>query len=165
MAATLVSVYLGQGAIASRPASPSLNPGICAFWYATDTKTLSVYDGSAWHDTGGIYDFGCVFEATPTSSEVVGRVQIGRAITLPANMSGSSGTVATNPTATFDIDVQDDGVSIGTISISTGGVFTFTTASGTAKSIAAGSVITFIGPSSVDATVAGVAVVLLATVT
>jgi hypothetical protein len=109
------------------------------------------------------YDFGFVKAATPTSSEVIGKVVIPRAITLPANFSGAFGHVDTNPTAQFDIDVTDDAVSIGTISIATNGAFTFTTASGTAKQLAAGSVVRFVAPASTDATVAGIAATLAAT--
>lgn len=107
------------------------------------------------------YDFGASFEAAPAVSTVFGRVQISRNITLPANFAGSTGDVAANPTSTYAVDVQDDGVSIGTISVSTGGVFTFSTAGGTAKSVAAGSTVTFITPAGADATVAGFSAALL----
>lgn len=136
--------------------------------YVKDEDLRYVYDGSAWVYAvplfGSAYDFGASFEATPTASQVVGRVQIGRNITVPADMAGASGAVQVNPTATFAVDVQDDGVSIGTISVNTSGFFTFTTAGGTAKSIAAGSVVKFIAPGTVDTTVAGFSAVLLATV-
>jgi hypothetical protein len=107
------------------------------------------------------YDFGFVKAATPTSAEVIGKVVIPRDITLPADFSGASGHVDTNPTATFDIDVTDDGASIGTISIATGGVFTFATAGSTAKAVTAGSVVRFVAPASTDATVAGIAATLV----
>lgn len=116
--------------------------------------------------TGTIYDFGSAFETAPTAGSVITRVEIGRSITIPANFSGGSAHVATNPAATFDVDVQDDGVSIGTISISTGGVATLTTVSGTSKSVAAGSVVRFIAPanSPAEATVAGFSAIICATV-
>ncbi|PBB80970.1 hypothetical protein CK218_11245 [Mesorhizobium sp. WSM3879] len=117
--------------------------------------------------TGTYYDFGGYFEAAPsTSGGVFGRVRIARNITIAANMSGSYGGVSTNPVATYDVDVKDDGVSIGTISISTGGVVTFTTVSGTSKSVAAGSEIRFTAPinSPPDTTIAGLNFVIAATV-
>jgi hypothetical protein len=119
-------------------------------------------------DTGSVtfpYDFGFVKAATPTSSEVIGKVVIRRDVTLPADFAGAFGHVDTNPTAQFDIDVTKNGSSIGTISISTGGTFTFTTSGGTAKSIAAGSVIRFVAPASTDATVAGIAATLVGALT
>lgn len=117
------------------------------------------------------YDFGLQFGATPEAGFIIQRVRIGRDIIIPANMGAvyaggpsSSGGVDTNPDATWAIDVQDDGVSIGTISVSTGGVVTFTTAGGTAKSVAAGSEITFIAPSGspAEASVAGGSFIILA---
>lgn len=110
------------------------------------------------------YDFGFVFEATPEADAIVGRVRIGRDIIIPADMAGSSGGVSVNPAATFDVLVQDDGVTIGTISTSTGGAVTFTTVSGTEKSVAAGSEITFVAPNTPDTTVEGMSAVILATV-
>jgi hypothetical protein len=107
------------------------------------------------------YDFGFVKAETPSSSEVIGKVVIPRAITLPADLAGAAGHVDTNPTAQFDVDLTDGGASIGTISIATGGTFTFTTVDNTAKSIAAGSVVRFVAPASTDATVAGLAVTLI----
>jgi len=106
------------------------------------------------------YDFGFVKAATPTADEVLGKVVIPRDITLPADFAGAAGHVDTNPDAQFDMDVTDDGGSIGTISIATNGSFTFSTAGNTAKSVAAGSVIRFLAPNTPDATVAGIAVTL-----
>jgi hypothetical protein len=111
------------------------------------------------------YDFGFVKAATPTSSEVIGKVVASRAVSLPANFAGSVGHIDINPTSTFDIDVTKNGSSIGTISISTGGTFTFTTSGGTAQSVAAGDVIRFVAPSSADATAAGIAATLVGNLT
>jgi len=103
--------------------------------------------------SGGAYDFGIAFGGTPTSSEVMGRLSLPRETTCPADFTGSAGHVGANPTAAFAIDVQDDGISIGTISIATDGSFTFATTGGLELVIAAGSLITFVAPSSVDATI------------
>jgi hypothetical protein len=111
------------------------------------------------------YDFGFVKAETPSSSEVIGKVVIPRAITLPADLAGAAGHVDTNPTAQFDVDLTDGGSSIGTISIATNGTFTFTTVDNTAKAIAAGSVVRFVAPASTDATVAGIAVTLIGSLT
>lgn len=109
------------------------------------------------------YDFGFAFGSEPGASEVIQRVQISRGITVPADMTGSTGTVAANPTSPYDVDVRDDGASIGTVSVSTGGTVTFATTGGTAKSVAAGSVITFLSPGSTDGTIEGLAVGIVAT--
>lgn len=107
------------------------------------------------------YDMRFGFIATPTTNQILDTVQIVRELTLPADMAGSIAKVGVNPTATFVMDLKDDGVTIGSISISTSGVATFTTTSGTAKTIAVGSQLTLVAPSTVDATVAQMSITLL----
>lgn len=113
----------------------------------------------------GNYDMRFGFVATPTANQVIDTVMVGRALTLPANMTGSLGRVGTNPTASFVMSLQDDGVTIGTITVSTAGVFTFTTTSGTEKLITVPTVLTLIAPASVDATIANMSLTLLMTET
>jgi hypothetical protein len=110
------------------------------------------------------YDFGFAYPGgPPAADEVLAKVIMPRAMTLPANLAGSAGHIDTNPTAQFDIDVTDDAVSIGTISIAATGAFTFTTDGGTAKAIGAGSVIRFMAPTTPDATAASLAATLVGT--
>lgn len=111
------------------------------------------------------YDLPLSFAGTPTAGQLMGKLITVRDVVLDANFSGSFGHVGTNPAATFAIDVQDDGSSIGTISISTGGVFTFTTASGTAKTITAGHRLEFYSPanSPAEASIANIAATLKGT--
>lgn len=99
----------------------------------------------------------------PASSEVIGRVVACRDIAFAANFAGSNGYIGTNPTGSFVISVQDDGVTIGTITISTLGAFTFATTGGTAKTVAAGSRLEFVAPAA-DATAADIAATLEGTV-
>lgn len=114
-----------------------------------------------------LYGFGrpvaFFFTTTPSASEVLALYVAADAFTIPANMVGSQVKVGTNPTATFAIDVQQNGSSIGTISIATDGTPTLTTTSGTAKSIAAGDVLKFVAPSSADSTIADVAITVKGT--
>jgi hypothetical protein len=113
-----------------------------------------------------LYDVPLSFSGTPDAGALIGKLIAVRDIDFPANFSGSVGHVGTNPDATFAIDVQDDGSTIGTISISTGGAFTFTTAGGTVKTIANGSRIEFYAPSNspAEATIADIAATLKGTV-
>lgn len=53
MASGLLIDYLGSGVIGDRPTTPTLFTGSLGLWYATDTDTLSAWDGSAWEDVGG----------------------------------------------------------------------------------------------------------------
>ncbi len=110
------------------------------------------------------YDIGASFAGTPTDSEVLGRISVPRKITLLADFLGSAGHVVVNPTDAFAVDVLDDGSSIGTISITTGGVVSFASAGGTAKVIAAGSLVSFVGQATADATIAGISFTLAGTV-
>ena len=100
----------------------------------------------------------------PDASEIIGRVVVTRDIDFAADFAGSYGYIATNPTSSFAIDVKDDGSSIGTITVSTGGAFTFVTTSNTAKTVAAGSRIEFVAPGSADGTAADIAATLHGTV-
>lgn len=132
-------------------------------------ETFSSFKGQLSELLGltAFYDIPLSFAGTPEAGALMGKLITVRDIDFLANFSGSAGHVGTNPDATFDIDVQDDGVSIGTISISTGGVFTFTTVGGTAKSVAAGSRIEFYAPSDspAEATITDIAATLKGTTT
>lgn len=98
------------------------------------------------------YDLGMDFLGKPTDAQVIARWIVLREITMPADFSGAGGNIITNPTGALVIDIKDDGTTIGTISIATDGVFTFTTVSGTEKVVVAGSIVTAIGPGTADAT-------------
>jgi len=104
------------------------------------------------------HNFGVDFYGLPAPSEVLGRAYAAADITCAANFAGSFGGIESNPAVPFAIDVQDDGVSIGTVSISTAGVVTFSTVGGLAVTIAGGSKITFIAPAIADITAAGITI-------
>jgi hypothetical protein len=131
-----------------------------SFTLDTDSLAIEVMPVAGAYDIGFFYGGG-----PPGSSELIFKHVAARDFQLPGNFFGSEGHVGTNPTATFDMDVQLEGVSIGTISVSTSGVFTFTTTSGTAKDVAAGERLEIIGPSSADATVADIGFTLAAVLT
>lgn len=136
--------------------APSPTDGQVLTWDASSSPP-------AWVAASIPYDIPLSFSGTPDGGALIGKLIVVRDITFAANFSGSVGHVGTNPDATFAIDVQDDGVSIGTISISTGGVFTFTTSGGTAKTVASGSRIEFYAPtnSPAEETIADIAATLL----
>lgn len=100
------------------------------------------------------YSYGFSAAATITASEILLDHIVVQAHTIPANFAGSRASVGTPPAATFVLTVQNNGVTIGTISIDVAGVVTFATVGGTAKAIAAGDVITVIGPAGADAAIA-----------
>jgi hypothetical protein len=52
MSTNMMSVYLGAGVAASRPATPAI-PGV-GFYWATDTNVLSVWTSAAWTTVGTV---------------------------------------------------------------------------------------------------------------
>jgi hypothetical protein len=100
------------------------------------------------------YNYGGFAVQNILASEIVMDHIATVAHTLQANLVGCRVSVGTNPAATFALDVQKNGASIGTISIANTGVVTLTTVGGTAKAIVAGDVVTIIAPAGVDASIA-----------
>lgn len=114
---------------------------------------------------GPNYLLGFFATTAPTASEVLCLHTAASALTIPANFGSpaSLGDVGTNPTATFTITVAQNGSTIGTITISTGGAFTFATSGGTAKAIAAGDVLRFTAQAGLDATIANISITVVGT--
>ena len=134
---------------------------------ATALQTARTIGGVSFDGTANItqpFDVTGFYPGVPTASAKVLRVPIARAITLPGNFSGSYFSASANATASTVFDVQKNGSSIGTVTIGAGGTTaTFATTSGTAKTFAAGDVLSIIAPASPDATLADPAFVLAAT--
>lgn len=88
-----------------------------------------------------------------------------RAVGFEANFFGSQGTVGTNPTSSATFTVKNNGMTIGTIVVSTGGVVSFLTTGSPADSVslAIGDRLTLTSPTSQDATMADVAFTLRGT--
>jgi hypothetical protein len=79
-----------------------------------------------------------------------------RAFKLLGNASGSQYKNATNPTATAVFSILKNGSSVGSISVTTGGVATFSTTGGNPVSFAIGDVLSVTAPTPQDATLADV---------
>ncbi len=109
------------------------------------------------------YDLACSLVGLPGNGATVLIFTAVRAVNFVGNFAGSAGTVGTNPTSTAAYDVKKNGTTIGAVSISTGGAFTFTTTSGTSKSLASGDRLTIIAPSPQDATLSDVGFTLAGT--
>lgn len=98
---------------------------------------------------------GFVFGAgPPTTAQFLDGTAFSIAMTIPGNFAGAVGAIDVLPTSTFVILVKKNGANVGTISISTAGVFTFATTAGAAISMAVGDKLEFFAPVSVDATAA-----------
>jgi hypothetical protein len=134
---------------------------------ATALATARTIGGVAFDGTANItqpYDVPAFYPGIPTASAKVVRIPIARAVGFAANFAGAYFTASANATATTVFDVQKNGSSIGSVSIASGGISaTFTTTSGTAKTFAAGDVLSIIAPASPDATLADPGFVLAGT--
>lgn len=98
------------------------------------------------------------FNASPTASQVIIKYVFPVAVSFAANFAGYAGHVGTNPAASFAMDVQKNGVSVGTITISTGGAFTLVTSG--AVAFAVGDRLSIIAPATPDASIAKMALTL-----
>lgn len=108
------------------------------------------------------FDAAAFYPGIPTASAKLLRIPVGRAVTFPANFSGSKFAASANATGSPVFDVQKNGSSIGTITIAAGTTnATFATGGGTAQTFAAGDVLSIIAPNPADATLADVGVVLV----
>ncbi|MEI4234735.1 hypothetical protein [Roseovarius sp. D22-M7] len=128
-----------------------------------DQRTLYLSGGGVQPTAREIYDFGAVSMATPGPGEVIGKVVIPRDVRLPADLAGAAGHVDVPPDAAWSVDVTVDGLTVGTINVSTTGLVTFTTTSPDPVTIDAGSVVRFVASSfaaPAEASVAGLAVTL-----
>jgi hypothetical protein len=84
---------------------------------------------------------------------------------FPANFAtpNSKGSVGANPTATATYIVSKNGTQVGTVAISTTGVFTFSTTGGTVVTLNPGDRLTVTAPATQDSTLSDVSITLAAT--
>ena len=131
-----------------------------AFWIEDENALLVATSGSTFSNVGGTNrPIAFFFTTTPTASEILCLYTACEAITFADDFAGSVGDCGTNPTASFALDVQKNGSSVGTITISTAGALTFTT-TGTTVSLAAGDQLKIVAPATADDTVADVSITL-----
>lgn len=95
------------------------------------------------------YEVILTYTGTPGAQGWMGGIEFKRSVTFPVNLTGSGGSVVTNPGATFVIVVKKNGSTVATISISTAGVFSFTTSGGSTVPCVDGDTLDFYGPDSV----------------
>lgn len=109
-------------------------------------------------ETTSPYDIATGFYDTPTADEVIETIPVTRDILLPADLSGTQVVIGTTATASFIISVQDDAVEIATITIGTDDSVILATTGNIAKTVATGSVLTLVAPSTADDTIANVVI-------
>lgn len=102
------------------------------------------------------------FTSAPTASEVllIWTPPSGRTIVFPDEWAGAAGINVTHPTGSYAMIVKLNGSSVGTITISTGGAFTFVTTGTTVTVVGGTDYLTIEAPVTPDATCANVTVTL-----
>lgn len=137
--------YLGADVIANRPATPDLHANTLGLFYATDTDTLSAWDGSTWEDITGQQAVDIITEASPFTivpATHAGRdryIRAGGDVTFDSAEALAAGQVYTIR-ATGTIDLVEDGVTLtppsgGTLELTVGMAVTVVMTSGTAGDV------------------------------
>lgn len=149
-------------------------PGLDYTWTAgVITFTVAPTAGQTFFGRQGIgvgsvslgiipYDFGIFFDGIPAISEDIFEFLAVREFYLPQNLVGSLSSSGVAATAQFDVDIQRNGGSIGTIRWAAAGtVPTFIFAADV--NFAVGDLLSLIAPAVVDATIADLRITLAAT--
>lgn len=112
------------------------------------------YDGTQFQVDGSIsqqpYDVWFSPNVVMGSGTIYRLGPFTRSVTFPANFAGSQGHASVAPATTQTITVNKNGSSIGTITITSGGVFTFATTGGVAVTYNAGDWISYTNQVSAD---------------
>lgn len=146
-------------------ATTTLAAGTKAMITIVSTVITVLFQSGGSGTTGDEAIIGIFVPDQPDVSAEIVRHPMVRAIQFPANFSGSRGSVRVNPTGTSTLGVFKDGASVGSIQISTGGAFTFTSSGGLAVDFAVGQVLTIVAPNPQDATLADIGFTLKGTKT
>ena len=147
------TITSSQGGLAMRGASAwsGLAPG-------TNGQVLETQGAGAnphWVDKA--FRVAVAIGATPLASQWLGGVYVTDSISFPANFSGSRFRCGTSPTASFVMDVKNNGTIIGGVTIAAAGTTaTFSTTSGTSKSLSDGDYLEIYAPGTADLTIAGI---------
>jgi hypothetical protein len=158
---------LGTGALTLTPGSGTINGSATLVLSQAQAATL-FFDGTNWWGlvvsnlSSFPYDIIFTFASLPAGSTTYPWITFTRAVTFPGNFSGASGKVLTNPTSSYVITVNKNGSSVGTITIATGGAFTFATSGGSAVTVAANDYFTLTTPTA-DPTLANLMITLAGT--
>lgn len=157
-----------QGSTGSQGAQGAQGAGDVVGPASAVNNGLAVFDGTSGKliKDGGLptFDVAAFYPGVPTSSAIVTRIPVSRAISFPANFSGSYGVGSVAATGSTVFDIQKNGVSIGDATFAASATTaTFTTSGGSAQTLAAGDVLAIVSPASPDATLADLGFVLAGT--
>jgi hypothetical protein len=129
----------------------------------SDTRVPSQKAVKTYLDTKAQpYDLLMFVPGTLTGSQVLTRIVVARAVTLPANLSGSYASAITAATGATSLSLRRNGISIGSIEFAAG-ANTATFSFAAAVTVAAGDFLSLHNQTTADPTLANVSVTLVAT--
>lgn len=108
------------------------------------------------------YDISVFVADKPTDGEIVYRMKVVRAFTLPVNLIGSKGDADTGSSGNVNFSLRKNGIQFGTLNFNTSSTGSFTAASIT--SFAIDDVLSVTAPVTADATLRNISIMLQGTV-
>jgi len=133
----------------------------------------ALVDGVTWQYIGASGAWVPVFDrATRPASAVAGKPSAGQLVmiytaealqTYPANFAGSVGSCGTMPVSTATYSIYKNATLVGNVSISTAGVFSFSTIGGLSVTLNVGDRLTLVAPGTQDAQLADVSITFVGT--
>jgi hypothetical protein len=120
-----------------------------------DTGTMT------WRPEAPAVEIQSYFAGRPADSQVMLYWHATKLLIIPGDFAGAYGYCRVNPTATVTLNVAINGSNFGTISISTGGVFTFATTSGAQQGFSPGDRLSITNQATSDLTAADIGVTLV----
>ena len=132
--------------------------------YASLDARLEAIEAATTMPVSQPFDVHTFFPGIPTTLAKLYRGKLARAVTFPANFSGSQFAASANATASTVFDIQKNGSSIGSCTIAAGGTTpTFASSGGAAQTFVAGDLLSIIAPATPDTTLADPSLTLAGT--
>lgn len=113
----LITNYLSKGLAAARPATPTLTTNGIAFYYATDTTTLSYWNGTTWTSLGSAAnptECFVVALSDETTALTTGTAKVTMRMPYAFTLTDVRASLATTQTSgsILTVDVNDSGTTI-----------------------------------------------------
>jgi hypothetical protein len=134
-----------------------------SIWRLTTSGVITIdTTGTAWSAIAKRFDIATFFPGAPANSQTLLRYVAARVIRFGAGAPSSQLSAGTAATGSATVSIKKNGSTAGTITVSPSGTTgSFTV--GSTISLVAGDVLTIVGPSSADATLADIAITLAGT--
>lgn len=125
-----------------------------------DGTTIEVISGN----TGRPYDIALFFPGKPSAGQTILRIAVSKAFTIDADWGDSVATAGTAATGSAVFEVKKNGTTFATVTYSgASGTFDMNTSPDEAYSFAKGDILSIVGPSPADITLADIGVTIAAT--